>query len=403
MTWLDDVMESTEELESPRSFFYWSGLATISAVLKDSVWLDRAGAHKLYPNIYVMLLADSALKKGAPIALSKDIVALVNNTKLIVGRSSIQGILKRLGTAKTEPGGKVNAQSTGYVVASEFSSSLVEDPSAFNLLTDLYDRHWNRGEWEQLLKGEQFSLKDPTLSMLVATNDAHLKDFVKEKDIYGGFFGRMFVIREEKINRLNSLVYKLKNPPDAKKFAPYLKQLSLLKGEFKPLDECAEAGEFYDQWYNEFYGMIAKHKVQDNTGTIGRFGDSVLKIAMLLSLSEKPELEITMTAMHEAIKVAEKFVEGVKRAIIQSKGKAQYTEQKSMIIEELLNRNPHVISRAQLLKKYWMHINADELDIVMRSFDESGHIKVHNRGGVIMYEMSETIANELKEFLQRND
>jgi hypothetical protein len=102
MSWVNEVMDSTKELESPRSFFYWSALTTISAILKDNVWIDRGGAFKLYPNIYVMLLAGSALRKGLPVALSKNIVQLVNNTKLIVGRSSIQGILKELSEAKTD-------------------------------------------------------------------------------------------------------------------------------------------------------------------------------------------------------------------------------------------------------------------------------------------------------------
>ena len=394
MTWLEELMDCTKELESPRSFWYWSGLATISAILKDSVWISRGGAFDFYPNIYVMLLAGSALKKGLPIGISKRIVKEVNNTKLIIGRSSIQGIMKKLSSAQTSPGGKINTKSCGFIVASEFSSSLVEDPAAFNLLTDLYDRQFNPGDYESLLKSEVFQLRDPTLSMLIATNDPHLKEFVKTKDIYGGFFGRMFVIREEHVSRLNSLVDDLVNPPDPIKLAGYLKELAKLQGPFKSLSGTPQ-GKKYNLWYTDFYKTVEKQKIEDNTGTIGRFGDSVLKVAMLLSLSEKPELEITEKAMDEAIEVCEKLITGVRKATMGHEGRAQFVEQKSIIIAELLEREDHRISRTQLMKKYWMQFNSDELDIIMRSFDDAGMIHPHQYGGTLVYEMPESVVEDM--------
>lgn len=399
MSWIQTVMESTKEMESPTSFWYWSSLATISAVLKDNVWLDRGGAYLLYPNIYVMLLAGSALKKGPPIGLSKTLVRLVGNTTVIVGRSSIQGILKEMGAAETKPGGKIDKKSSAYVVASEFSSSLVEDPAAFNCLTDLYDRHYNIGEWKSLLKSETFSLTNPTLSMLVATNDPHLRDFVKEKDVFGGFFGRMFIIKEESVSKLNSLVRRLEHPPIPDELVKYLKELAKLRGKFLDLDGTV-TGELYNEWYNDFYLKVKKQKIEDPTGTIGRFGDSVLKVAMILSLSESPEMEISFSAMNEAIRVCEKFVEGIRRATINTKGKAQFADQKSIIINELLDRENHQISREQLLKKFWMHINSDELDIIMRSLDEAKLIKPHTMGNQLVYIMSDKVAGELKNYLK---
>ena len=201
MSWLDDLVNQHKELESPTPFWYWAGLCTISAVVKDNLYLDRF-AYKLYPNIYVMLHADSGLKKGPPVGLAKRLVKAVNNTKIISGRSSIQGILKELGTAETQPGGKILHKSVGFIVASEFSSSLVSDPAAMTILTDLYDRQYNEGEYKSLLKMDTFSLKDPTISLLVATNEAHFEDFIAAKDMKGGFIGRMFIIAEDKAPHL---------------------------------------------------------------------------------------------------------------------------------------------------------------------------------------------------------
>ena len=93
MNWLEEFVHQHAELESPRSFWFWSALAAISAVMQDKVWLDRQ-IYKLYPNVYIMLHAESGLKKGPPISAAKQLVKPVNGTHIISGRSSIQGILK---------------------------------------------------------------------------------------------------------------------------------------------------------------------------------------------------------------------------------------------------------------------------------------------------------------------
>ena len=89
---LDDILEQHKEYESPLEFWRWAGLAAISAIIKDNVWLERAGLYNLYANIYVMFHATSGLRKGVPVNYAKRLVRAINNTKIISGRSSIQGI-----------------------------------------------------------------------------------------------------------------------------------------------------------------------------------------------------------------------------------------------------------------------------------------------------------------------
>lgn len=397
MSFLNDLLESTKELESPRSFWYWSGLATISAIVKDNLWLNRGDAYKLYPNIYVMLYAVSGLRKGPPVALAKTLVTKVNNTRIISGRSSIQGILKELGTAQTQPGGKVNAKSVAFIVASEFTSSLVNDPAAMTILTDLYDRHYNEGDYKSLLKMESFQLKDPTLTMLVATNDAHFDDFVGQKDIQGGFIGRTFVIAEEEVNKLNSLAYKLDNPPKEENFIPYLKQLSTLKGE---MHYGPGADKRFDDWYMDFYSTIAKSKVKDETGTIQRFGDSVLKVAMLTALARAPDLIVTIDDIDSALKESERFIKSVRKTTLGKKGKSSLAFQKALIITELLEREGHQATRSMLMRKHWMHFGATELDEIMLSLEQAGLVTMEARGSQIVYMVPDDGIEHLIEYMK---
>jgi hypothetical protein len=416
MTFIDAILGPTKELESPTSFWYWAGLVSISSILKDNVWIDRAGLYKLYPNIYVMLHAESGLKKGPPINLAKELITKVNNTKIISGRSSIQGILKEMGTAETKPGGKIETKSHITIVSSELSSSIVEDKVAATILTDLYDRHYNAGDWKSLLKMESFQLKDPTITMFTATNEAHNEDFFTKRDIQGGFYARTFIIHETHRQNINSLVVPPKQKLDKDALTCYLKELAKLRGEFKPLGSRIETeycnipaimngetvylsrvGKLYNDWYEEFSRVT--EGMQDETGTVNRFGDAVLKVAMLISLSKKPELELDVGSMNEAISQCEKLIGNVRKTTMGRKGKSSYALQKTLVIEELMKRDNHMMTRTQLNKKYWMHCNSDEWDLIMKSFDDAGMILTETMGNNIVYRMPTEQVKKMTDFL----
>lgn len=394
MNWIEEVLIQHKELESPQTFWYWSALAALAASVRDNIWLDQQ-LYKVYPNIYVMLHAKSGLKKGPPISMAKQIVKLVNNTNIINGRSSIQGIMKKLGTAYTLPGGIVVNKAVAFICASELSASLVEDKAALSILTDLYDRIYHE-DYESLLKSETFKLKEPTITMLTATNAAHSEEFFGRQDIQGGYFARTFIIYADTENRINSLIEPLENKPDYKKLAEYVKEIVKLKGPFRNLYQT-EAGDYYHSWYNKF--AQERKSIVDDTGTLNRFGDSVLKVAMLLSLAQEPKLEISLSAMQEAVVQCEKLIGHTRRVTMGKKGKSNYANQKVMIIEKLLERDNHSITRAQLLMDMHYHLNANELDEIMRGFDESGLIKLENRGNTIMYVMPDAQVEKLQEWM----
>lgn len=419
MNWIEQVVQARNEVESPQNFWKWSAIATISAVVKDNVWMNRQ-LYLLYPNIYVMFHAESGLKKGPPVNMAKHLVKMVNNTRVISGRSSIQGILKELATAYSKPGGEVIKKAVAFICSSELSSSIVEDKVATTILTDLYDRSYNVGEWRSLLKMESFDLKDPTVTMLTATNEAHSGSFFENKDIRGGYFARTFIIYESEENTINSLLAPLETPINLGKDAEYLKKLSVLKGEFKSLaklahDEeyrykfvqpktnkifyCNEAGALYEQWYRDF--RVAAKEAKDPTGTLNRFGDSVLKVAMLFSLAREPDLIISSLAMQEAIDTCEKLIGNVRRVTLGKEDeKATDGLRKVLLIQELLQREDHSISRLGLNKKYWLQGNIDEWDKVCLSMNEAGFMNIDTVGNQIIYRMKENVLNEMQDYLK---
>jgi len=394
MSWLTQILEQNIEFETPLSFVYWGALASISAVLKDQVYLDKY-RYKLYPNIYVMFHADSGVKKSPPINMAKSLVKKVNNTHIITGRSSIQGILKDMGNSHTLPGGKVVQHSSVFICSAELTSSIVEDKAATAILTDLFDRQNNEGEWRSLLKMETFELKNPVITMLSATNEAHSIDFFTKREIHGGFLGRTFIIYEPKTTIINSLMFPPKVMPDDEKNAEYLKQIAKLKGEFQ-MDLPTRI--FFDQWYKDFRGSTVNSI--DKTGTLNRFDDAVLKVAMLISVAQQLELRITKEAIEEAICYCEKLVGNMRRATAKE-GKAEWTEQKWLVMDELLKRDGHAISKQQLHRKYWTEVNTvSDWDEIMKSLEGAGFIRIEQNGPNILYTMPEKVVAQWTNYLK---
>lgn len=420
--WVNELVSQHEELESPKNFWKWSFLAAISAVVKDSIWIPRGGVFNTYPNIFVMLHAESGLKKGPPVNAAKKLVNKVGNTRVISGRGSIQGMLKKIAEGKSSPGGKVISGSTAFICSSELTSSIVEDKAAIKILTDLFDRSYNEGNWESLLKQdvESFVLKSPTVTMLSATNEAMSEDFLSKAAIQGGFVGRTFIIYEKMSPVVNSLIFPLKSTPNYDLAANYLVLLSQLKGAFSPLASneesdiynrevkkfnrsiwFSETGFIYDQWYEDFCSQRKVSEIKDETGTLNRFGDAVLKVAMLLSLSKHPSLNILPLAMHEAIEECEKLLGNSRRTTMGKNGISNVATFKHMIIMELLTRETHQISHDMLLKKTWMHYSSmEEFHDVMNSFDLAGLIKTESMGNKILYTMPENQVKELQDYFK---
>ena len=397
MSWLNELVVQHKEFEAPLSFWYWSGLAAISAVVKDNVWVDRH-LFKLYPNIFVLLYADSGLKKGAPIAMAKQLVSKVNNTKIISGRSSIQGILKDLSQAETKPGGVIATNVSAFICASEFSSSIVDDPAALNILTDLFDRSWN-SEYVSLLKMEKFTLKAPIVTLIGGINAAHAEALFEAKDIKGGFLGRSFVIHESKRNQINDLIEAPNILPDNDKMAVYLKELSAIKGPFQSL-AGTHAGKLYKDWYHDFVNKLETQRIEDTTGTLNRFSESVMKVAMLLSLSESPELVINENTMAQAIETCEKLIGNIRKTTMGS-GKSAFAQEKALFLKELLEREPYYkITREQLNRKFMMHASAKEWDDIADQLQVAGAITIETVGGQVVYQMPEKNAIQLKNHLK---
>ena len=390
MSWLDELVNSTAEAESPARFQYWSGLAAISAIAKKNVYLDRY-YYKLYPNLYIFLVGRSGLRKSNPVTFCKKLVQTANSTRVILGRNSIQSVLKELGKAYSMEGGGMIKDAIGFMVSGELASFLVKDPEALTILTDLYDTHANEPEWRNTLKTAGTDiLKNPCLTLLGATNEIHFKEAVPSTAVGGGFIARTLIVLESQRRTINDLMDPPKVVPNLAGLADYLKEVAKVNGKFTL---SSEAKTEYREWYRK----TSEVGFEDNTGTIERIGDTVLKVAMNLSLAHSTSLEISRGNIVEAVTQCEECFSGMRRVTL-GDGKSGDAEVTAMVLKHILKCKDYRVTRKQLLSKFWGHMDYITLDRIAETLLRAGAIRIQPAGKEVIYTMPQKIADEYMKF-----
>lgn len=396
--WLSETIEIFEEYESPKRYYYWSCLAAVSAIVKDRVYFDKF-LYQTFPSVYILLYGPSAIKKGPPINLAKQIVSRLDCTRVINGRATVEAIIKELGSVRSRPGKQPLNDSAAFLVASEWSSSLVANTNSLEILTDLFDRIYNTDGWEYNLKNAALiKLKRPTITWLAGTNEALFRDFVPEKNLKGGLIGRTFVISETHENKLNSLMNRPKIVPDYAKISQGVKHLEFLSGEMKMSLDVRAA---FDTWYMEFRTKVAP-KLEDDTGMVGRIDEHIIKLAMLISCARRADLQITIDDLEEAMKEVLQLIAPTKKVTRNAKqNEITSIEKRAVIIKHLANCEGFKDTRTNILMRHTLKMDHEDLDRIVTFLEQSKVILCNRNGRETEYELNtkrEIVMEYVKEY-----
>lgn len=402
MNFIEEVMELYKDAESPSHFFKWSALAALSAAAKRNVWLNRKGVFLTYPNIYVMLVARSGMKKGLPVKVAKKIVELAQITKVISGRNSVEAIIDILSKQRTLESGIVLTDAQAFIVNDELNSLLLHNPAAQTILTTIHDSFYHEN-WEYTLKGDGPSvLKNICVTMLTATNKSHLEEFLDPASISGGFIGRTFLIPADKRNKGNLLISDQPDDDlpqvDHTPHIHWLKDIALLKGPFRI---STPAKKYLENWYDELLVQLDQMVDDpDETGTVERLDTNALKLSMLLSLSESLNLEITLDHAKRGVELAE-WASGCVNSVISATGKSEDSGKVRSVLDYLIAQEGYKALRSKILRARYKDISAPDLTNIADTLEQAGILRTENKPDGVWYILQERYAEKFKVAMQK--
>lgn len=375
MPFVGDLIEHTKQYESPTSFWKWSAYAAIAAVLRDNVWISD-GDSRLYPNMYILLIAGSAQRKGRPITLAEHLVYLVNNVKIISGRSSIQAILLEIGQTETDKNGKITKGGSAIFFAPELSAGIVSDDQSIQILTDIYD-YKATGHTTNLIGRGKSKLDKLIFSMFAASNEELLKDIYSSKAIYGGLLGRTFLISPNEFRPSNA--FPEGNNERFERLVDKLREISHLNGT---INFTPTAKHNYRVWYDSFRDQSAKR--DDRAGVFGRLPTNVKKLSIVLAANDHCH-EIHEKHVDQAIEECLALTKNY-NVFIMSSGKSTIAEAGAIVLEDLSHGAK---DRRTMIRDHWMQFDPDILDKTIAALEIGQIITTTSQGNNIAYTLTQ--------------
>ena len=377
MSFVSSLIHHTKQYESPTAFWKWSAYSAISAVLRDNVFFVD-GDSRLYPNIYVLFVAGSAQRKGRPVTFAEHLIALVNNVKVISGRSSIQAILMDIGQSETDKSGVMVPGGSAIFVAPELSAGIVQDDDSIQILTDIYDFK-PTGHTSNLIGRGKSKLDKLVFSMLGASNEELLKSLYSIKAIHGGLLGRTFLVKPDEFRVSNA--FPEANETGFQELVGLLKELAGLKGTFQ---FSWEAKEFFRVWYEEF--RPASSKKPDRAGVLGRLPTNVKKLATILAANDVTQI-VELRHVDQAIAECLILLPNYNTYVLAS-GKSKIAEAGGILLESLHKMNGMLLDRRQIIRDNWQNFDIETFDGAVTAFETSGLIKIEQSGSNMYYKLT---------------
>lgn len=385
-------IEYTIDFESPKSFWQWSSYATIAAILRNNIYYEyKLG--RVYPNLFVLLLADSAaFRKSGPFKLVKDLINDVSNTKIFSGTASIQGILDKLSQDyPTKKGAPPLKGGSCLILAEELASFFVEDPRLMPLLTRMYDYE---AKFDYELRGAGFIINNLCMTMLMASNETFLREVYTKRAVYGGLLRRTLLIKPNEKRKPNSLMnlngtQKSYSDADRKPLTDHLIEISKLKGLVLM---TSEASISYDTWYKDLYNKYEKYG--NSTGVLEGMHTLVLKVAMCIAAGNL-SLELTKDNIEEAI-ISVTDLRSNYEIYAMSSGKSKEADNGAALLTLLHDATENKLKSQEIMLKLWNDISSEDLDKLIQTLKRAGLVNEIFGTTDVSYQLTEKCLNMLE-------
>lgn len=285
---LEEYMKYCDGQESPPDFHLWTIITVMAIILGRNVWVDK-GTWKIYPNLYTILVGESALThKGTAMKYGLKVLGAAAPKLSEIGQkftaNSLSSFLKELSEGEAK-------KAEAHIVSPELSVLLGNshlDDSLLKLLTDLWDSP-DEHKYMTLSRGIE-KAHNVCISLLGGSTPSWLRSSIPEESLEGGLFSRLLLIDRKPTGR--KVPFPQLTLEARKAMENIIHDLRIMhntmRGEFTMTNS---ANMVFAQWYCE---MNQPEKATSfMRGYYGRKGDFVLKIAMILSANYSNSMKIT--------------------------------------------------------------------------------------------------------------
>lgn len=381
--WILAYLDFTADHEAPEKIHMWTALAVLSAAVKRQVYLERP-FYKLYPNIYALIVAESArARKSVAMSIGMGVLKDADPEVYVMrGRMTPEGLVKSLNRNKTVVSqngtGSIYQDSHVMVFADELGTLFGYDRSTASrmamLLTEIYG---SPDHYPHTTAGEGvWDLYNLYPVVLAATDPRNLK--VLPEEAIAGLLGRLiFVVTNERRQSTAWLVPEQVARAEQIRIALVndLAIIGQVKGVIKP---TKEAKLLFSNWYE----LLSKKEAGDARAEpfLARCHDTALKVATLVSISRSNSLVMDADHMAMGIALVDKMLPESERALNWT-GTTVYAQNRAKFID-LLATHGKTIARRHLIRM--LGVSSDDFTSIATTLVQEGTIELKTVGQEIV-------------------
>lgn len=373
--WLEAYQLYMAKTEPAAIFDKWIALSILSAALRRKTYL-QLGRLTYFPNLYIVLVAEPGVaRKTQAILFGLEFVESIPDIIISADATTIPALFDDLeNSAIDDPlkDGTIHRHSSIYIVSKEFESFLgdkKENTRMLTILTTLYDC---LKSWKYRTKHSGTNNLPPSfLTIIAATTPTSLATSLPASAIGEGFTSRILFIWADKRKRKEAIPEKTEEDRILEgKLRKDLYLISRLSGTFT-MD--IEVRRQWTSWYDKYEDQDENRLCKDNSfnAWYSRKPATILKVAMLLSVSRSSDLIITWNDITKAIKNIEEVEKSMGNAF-KAVGKSLISNEVETVVQIINARK--AISEQQLMGMIWRDVDSVAFDNVMRTAMKRGEI-----------------------------
>jgi hypothetical protein len=391
---LSAYFEYAQDGFAPDRFHRWTGLSILAAAIERKLTLKQGRIHHV-PNIYVMLVSHPAVGKTTAMDAGVELIERVKNDynynfRIIPNQTNepafidLMKIIDRI-PLPDNPNISI-PQSAGFFYASEASASALQNTCGdfVAALTAFYDcPRWFRKK----LKGEQHTveIENACMNLLAGSTFNYLKTLVNEQSVLGGFASRLiYVVHEERsVREMKWGSSRDFDSEMAKKLVQDLAHINTLIGPMKPTAEFIQRWETWQPTFDQYLIDLKSERLE---AIMSRKGTNLIKVAMLLSVSESDSRSVTAEHFDRALEIIEDVYKDNPK-VIAFAAMADTESQKgfAQFVMRLLERNrgtlPRSIIYSSLMSAGHDMIHADK---IINEMSASGWVSIAADGALTL-------------------
>ncbi len=379
--WIESYFDYTKTQESPEIFHFWTAVSILATTLGRNVWINRK-KYKIYPNHYIILLAGSAVCR-------KSIAAQMGTGLLKLAKIHDDGAEKITNAALwqwMDEEARRTGKSEIFVFSDELGLSLNKEEATKGVIQTL-TRFYTCPDYVKN-KTKVSGIDEVRLScinVLAATTPDDFVDIIPGSATGKGFTSRLHIVYADRARFRRA---DLENDEELEaRLVSDLVSIRKLKGEIKIEPD---AWAWWKYWYeNEYDKEVHIGNDSGSDSFHGRKHDYVLKLGVILSLSKRDELIVTIDEMLNAYKIVTIVEKGLPK-IYGMIGRVPSAGHADRIKNQLKNHNSE-LTKSELSHLNWNKLSAKELDEVMRKLIEAGDVLPDYKNKTTIYRLTKKV------------